>query len=152
MDELVRQLRDLRPEDRAAAMNALHDLGASPQPGGAAAPRMVHSLYQRKLRLLSGKTPVPAGEIDYDTWRRQVKQLEQEEDEADGLSDPQKKRLILQSLLRPAADTVFNIQGPCKDVLEVLDTVYGSVVEGHELLLQFILNINYNYFQFVVQR
>jgi hypothetical protein len=94
-------------------------------------------MYQRKLRLFSGKTPVPAGEVDYDTWRRQVRQLDQEEDDTDCLSDSQKKRLVLQSLLRPAADTVFHIQGPCKDFLEVLDTVYGSVVEGHELLLQF---------------
>jgi len=136
MEDLVRQLRELRSEDRAAVMTALQDLGSSSQPGGATAPRVVHSLYQRKLRVFSGKTPVPPGEVDYDTWRRQVKQLEQEE-ETYGLSDSQKRRIILQSLLRPAADTVFNINGSSEDILEVLDTVYGSVVEGHELLLQF---------------
>ena len=141
MDELLRQFRDLSPADRTAAAHALQDLGVSPRPsgasGGAAGPRVVQSLYQRKLRLFSGKKPVPSGEVDYQTWHRQVSQLDQEDDPDDSLTELQKKRLIQQSLLRPASDTVWNIGGTSKDILDVLNTVYGSVIDGHELLLQF---------------
>ena len=69
-----------------------------------------------------------------------MKQLQQEEDDdSDQLTDSQKKRLIMQSLMRPAADIVYNIQGTSEEILQILDTVYGSVIEGHELLLQFYM-------------
>ena len=86
MDELF---WDLSPADQTAVAHALQDLGVSPRPSGAAGPRVVQSLYQRKLRLFSGKKPVPSGEVDYQTWHHQVSQLDQEDDPDDRLTELQ---------------------------------------------------------------
>jgi hypothetical protein len=89
--------------------------------------------------LFSGKTPVPSGEANFKTWRRQVYQLQKDDtddDDNDALPDHQLKRLLLQSLQPPALDTVWNMDVNSEQILEVLDNLYGSVVDGQDLLLQ----------------
>jgi hypothetical protein len=90
------------------------------------------SYFNRKLRLFSGKSPVPSGEVDFETWRLQVRQLDNEPE----LDENQKRRIILQSLLRPALDSVATVATKV-EILQILDNIYGSVVDGTELLLKF---------------
>ena len=124
VDDLVQQLRTLSPEDRAIALYTIR----SPP-----VPRSDPSYFIRKLRIFSGKSPVPAGEVEFETWRTQAKQLEDDDD----VSPAQKKRIILQSLFRPAMDAVKSVVGDYKEILTILDTLYGSVVDGQDLLIQF---------------
>ena len=93
------------------------------------------STFHRKLRLFSGRVPVPHGEVDYVSWRMKVSQIQTDDD--DLITDGQLKRIILESLQRPALDTLRNSTGSSTEVLEVLDTLYGSVEDGQELLIQF---------------
>ena len=139
-------LRLLNPEERAEALQALGASSPPPQPGHSGQESRVEkvyvsqpSYYNRKLRLFSGKIPVPSGETNFKTWRRQVYQLEKDEEDDDddnALPDHQLKRLILQSLQPPALDTVWNMDVNSEQILEVLDNLYGSVVDGQDLLLQ----------------
>ena len=140
MDVFMEQFRDLSVEEQ---QQALANLGAAAtprtgaQPAPASSSNQQHngsssSLFRRKFRLFSGKTPVPSAEVDYTTWRMQVRQGQDEE----GSPDRILKQLVLQSLLRPALETVRNITGTTKDVLQMLDTLYGSVADGQELLIQ----------------
>ena len=126
IDQVVQQLEALSGDDRRRAVSRLNladrivvETPSRPPP--------------RKLRLFSGKSPVPSGEVDFDTWRLLVKQLEGDEH----VSTSDKKSIILQNLLRPALDAVRSIDGDFKQILSVLDNLYGSVVDGTELLIQF---------------
>lgn len=136
MDDLLSQLRDLSSDERAAALQAL---GADDNPTIPAQPERIivtqQSQFTRKLRLFSGKTPVPNGEVDFETWRPQVRQLFDEAE--DELSDKQLRRVIIQSLQRPALDTVKNHIGNTRQLLEILDNLYGAVVDSKELLIQY---------------
>ena len=135
MEDIIEQLRLLSPEDRAVAMQ---EFRASPDPpaGPSGQPDRVvvtqQSYFNRKLRLFSGKSPVPSGEVDFETWRLQVRQLDHETD----LDANQTRRIILQSLLRPALDSVVTADTTV-EILQILDNIYGSVVDGAELLLKF---------------
>lgn len=60
------------------------------------------SYSQSRVRTFSGRLPKPSGEVDYDAWRIQVDLLLNDA----SLSDSQKVRRILESLLSPAADIV----------------------------------------------
>ena len=90
----------------------------------------------RPLRLFSGKTPTPAGEVDFQTWRI----LAQQKLDDSTLSDAAKKRTITQSLLRPALDTVrTSIKDANTDELfRILLDVYGDVADGQELYIRFL--------------
>ncbi|KAI2644375.1 Modulator of apoptosis 1 [Labeo rohita] len=59
-------------------------------------------LRQSRIRTFSGRIPKPNGEGDYETWRTQVDLLLSDPSS----SDSQKVRIILESLLSPAADIV----------------------------------------------
>ena len=123
---VVQQLQALSNEDRKAAISQLNladriivETSSRPAP--------------RKLRLFSGKFPIPSGEVDFDTWRLLVRQLEEDPH----VSDTDKKTTILQNILRPALDAVKAVDGDYKVLVKVLDNVYGNVVDGAELLIQF---------------
>ena len=148
MDELLEQLRGLDTGDRNQALAAL-GIGRTPaipenEAGNSQPPGRQQnsnnrvgppSMFYRKLRLFSGKLPVPHGEVDYVTWRMQVHQIQDDDEEE--VSDGALKRLILQNLQRPALDSLRNSTGSASCMLEVLDTLYGSVEDGQELLIQF---------------
>ncbi len=89
-----------------------------------------------RLRSFSGKIPRPSNEPDYDTWRSSVDFLLDDP----SISDLSRTRKILDSLLPPAADVVKHIgpQASPTVYLELLESVYGSVVDGDELLARFM--------------
>ena len=126
VDDVLQQLQALSAEDRKSIVTRLNladrivvETSSRPPP--------------RKLRLFSGKSPVPSGEVDFDTWRLLVKQLEED----GNVTDVDKKAIILQNLLRPALDAVRSVEGSFREVLKVLDNLYGTIVDGAELLIKF---------------
>ena len=76
--------------------------------------------------------------MEFETWRLQVRQLVDEAE--DDLSDKQIRRIIIQSLQRPDLDTVKTHIGSTQQLLEILDNLYGSVVDSQELLIQYYSN------------
>lgn len=96
----------------------------------------VHLRSSHRLRVFSGKVPRPQHEVDYDTWRSSVDLV---------LSDPaiseiQRSRQILDSLLPPAADMVKHLS-PDMSVniyIQQLDSAYGTVQDGEELYAKFM--------------
>ena len=63
------------------------------------------SSHRRRLRLFSGKTPIPSGELDYENWKRPARQLVDD----CSLSGWEVERLsrIVESLLSPASNIVW---------------------------------------------
>ena len=125
LQEVKQQLSALSVEDRRRAIADL-DLAERIVVQSSSAPK------PRKLRLFSGRLPVPSGEVDFETWRLLVTQLEGDTH----ITEADKKCIILQNLLRPALDAVKAV-GTLAEVLSVLDNLYGSVVDGQELLIRF---------------
>lgn len=126
VDQVTQSLRDLSEEDRRKVLGQLDlkdrivvETSNRPTP--------------RKLRLFSGKVPFPSGEVDFETWDLLVCQLVKD----GSVSEEDKKQAIFQNLLRPALDTVKSASGTVKELLGVLRQVYGSVVDGKELLIRF---------------
>lgn len=89
-----------------------------------------------RLRNFSGRCPRPPNEPDFDTWRVSVELLLSDP----AISDLQRVRRILDSLLSPAADVVKHVRPPALPAvyLELLESVYGSVEDGDELLAKFM--------------
>lgn len=89
-----------------------------------------------RLRSFSGKIPRPPNEPDFDAWRASVKFLLDDP----SVSDLSRTRRILDSLLPPAADVIkhVNPQSSPSVYLELLESVYGSVEDGEELLAKFM--------------
>ena len=92
-------------------------------------------LWTRRLRIFSGKSSVPANELDHDAWKFQVEDLISQTE----LPEPCQRRLILQSLSQPALGLVRSLgkTPTVEQILQVIDVVYGPVVDGHNLLVKF---------------
>ena len=125
LDDVKQQLSALSVEDRRRAIADL-DLADRIVVQATSSPK------PRKLRLFSGRKPIPSGEVDFETWRLLVKQLEAD----DHISDGDKKLVVLQNLLRPALDAVKSC-GALSEILDILDNLYGTIVDGQELLIRF---------------
>lgn len=96
----------------------------------------LHSSSHPRLRTFFGRTPRPNGEVDYETWRTQVDLL---------ISDPyvtdsQKVRKILESLLTPATDVVrpLGIDSSPSAYVAHLESAFGVVEDGEELFAAFL--------------
>ena len=89
----------------------------------------------RRLRLFSGKTPVPSGELDFENWRRLARQLLKDESIPDG----EKRSRITESLVPPALNVVWAVSdgSPAQEYLTCLSRAYGSTSDGDELLTSF---------------
>lgn len=89
-----------------------------------------------RLRSFSGKVPRPVNEPDFDTWRASVQFLLDDP----SISDLSRTRRILDCLLPPAADVIKHVspQSSPSVYLELLESVYGSVEDGDELLAKFM--------------
>lgn len=85
-----------------------------------------------RLRVFSGRSPRPPNEPDFDTWRASVDYLLNDP----SISDLHRTRKILDSLLPPATDVVKHVRPPALPAvyLALLESVYGSVEDGDELL------------------
>lgn len=94
----------------------------------------MHSSF--RLRPFSGKIPRPNNELDYDTWRANVDLFLTDP----SMSDLHRTRKILDSLLPPATDVIKHVspQALPSVYLQLLDSVYGSVEDGDELLAKFM--------------
>ncbi|KAL4008223.1 hypothetical protein ACER0C_002077 [Sarotherodon galilaeus] len=89
-----------------------------------------------RLRNFSGKLPCPSHEVDFDTWRHSVELLLQDPN----LSDLQRSRKILDSLVPPAVNVVKPL-GPealPSAYLELLHSAFGTVEDGDELFAKFL--------------
>lgn len=94
------------------------------------------SYSQSRVRTFSGRLPKPNGEVDYDAWRIQVDLLCNDA----SLSDSQKVRRILESLLSPAADIVkpLGTNATPEAYLTQLESAFGVVEDGEELFATFL--------------
>lgn len=94
------------------------------------------SYSQSRIRTFSGRVPKPNGEVDYDAWHTQVDLLLSDM----SLSDSQKVRRILESLLSPAADIVkpLGTNAAPQAYLNQLDSAFGVVEDGEELFATFL--------------
>lgn len=97
----------------------------------------MHSSF--RLRPFSGKIPRPNSELDYDTWRANVDLILTDP----SMSDLHRTRKILDSLLPPATDVIKHVspQALPSVYLQLLDSVYGSVEDGDELLAKFMVTL-----------
>lgn len=89
-----------------------------------------------RLRTFSGKIPRPNSESDYDTWRFHVELIMTDP----AISDLQRSRKILESLLPPAADVIKHLipGAPPTAYLQLVDSAFGTVEDGEELFAQFM--------------
>lgn len=89
-----------------------------------------------RLRAFSGRSPRPANEVDYDTWRTNVESIMNDP----AISDLHRTRRILDSLLPPATEITKHLgsQAPPTTCLELLDSAYGTVEDGDELFAKFM--------------
>lgn len=91
-----------------------------------------HQEISVRLRVFSGRSPRPNNEPDYDTWRASVELLMTDP----SISDLHRTQKIADSLLPPATDVIKQV-GPRaspSEYLELLDSVYGSVEDGDDLV------------------
>lgn len=89
----------------------------------------------KRLRSFSGRVPKPPGEVDFETWCLHVELMFQ-----DGYTMDVQRRLILESLLSPAADIVKQLgsQSPPQDYVKLLQSAYGLVDDGEEIFARFL--------------
>ncbi|CAI5655207.1 unnamed protein product [Oreochromis niloticus] len=95
--------------------------------------------YEEVLRDMMSeisKTPRPSNETDYDTWRSHAELLRKDST----LSNLQKSRKMVESLLSPAADIVKRLspEATPETYLQLLDAAFGTVEDGEELFAQFM--------------
>lgn len=92
-----------------------------------------------RLRPFSGKIPRPNSELDYETWRANVDLILTDP----SMSDLHRTRKILDSLLPPATDVIRHVNPHALPsvYLQLLDSVYGSVEDGDELLAKFMVTL-----------
>lgn len=89
----------------------------------------------RRLRLFSGKSPVPSGELDFENWRRLARQLLKD----DSVPEREKRSRITESLVPPALNVVWAVAdgSSAQEHLDTLARAYGSTADGDELLTSF---------------
>ena len=77
-----------------------------------------------RLKTFSGKDPVPNGEVDFNTWWMKAKPLTEDTE----WTETQKRKSILDSLMKPALDMVKGqLTKPCADIMKILKNAYGDV-------------------------
>ncbi|KAM9741694.1 uncharacterized protein ACNS7B_012695 isoform 3-T11 [Menidia menidia] len=92
--------------------------------------------HVQRLRVFSGRLPRPAHEADYETWHSGVDLLLKDP----SVSELQRSRRIVESLLPPAADMLKHLSSdtPSTVYLNILDSAYGTVQDGEELFAKFM--------------
>ena len=93
-------------------------------------------LAYTKIRTFSGRLPRPNGEVDYEAWRTQVDLLLSDS----SLTDADKVRKILQSLLSPALEVVkpLGVTALPSAYVTQLESAFGVVEDGEELFTAFL--------------
>ncbi|XP_070549141.1 paraneoplastic antigen Ma2-like [Ptychodera flava] len=100
-------------------------------------PRTNESGWYRKLRVFSGRLPVPVNEDDYESWAEQAEQMIKEWN----VSDAEKKKRIAESLTGPAMNTIRSLTPApnltVRDYLDALEGSYGTRLTRAESLKAF---------------
>ena len=98
--------------------------------------KSLHAHSSVRLRTFSGKDPRPYSEADYDTWRSHGKLMMNDP----SVSDIEKTRKIIESLLAPATDVIRHLgpEAPPTSYLQLLDSAFGLVEDGEELFARFM--------------
>jgi len=122
-ESLRQTLEGLSTEDRDFVRQLLAD--GEPSEATACSSNNQSQPFIRKLRLFSGKKPVPNGEVDFETWSRLAQQVVNDTE----VSESSKQRVVLSSLLRPALDIALS-ETTSKGTLDTLRTIYGNVQDG----------------------
>ena len=95
---------------------------------------IVSTPQHRRIRPFSGKSPVPNGEWDFDTWDQVVTQSII----GSNMTPTQKRSTVIDSLMPPALDVVRDIgSGPANELLTALRKAYGMVKDGDDLYAEF---------------
>ena len=88
----------------------------------------------KRLKVFSGAKKIANNEVDYKHWKRSATRILEDND----LTEPQKKRIVLQSLTGAAEDLIDLHRGsPCEEIFEILEKLYGSTADGTDLLADF---------------
>ena len=100
------------------------DIGKDDRPSGSAG-------RPRKLRSFSGSKDAESGVVDFETWRLYARPLVEDRH----LHESEKKRLLVESLLRPALEiaTSLDPDASSEDILDLLENHYGEVSDGFEM-------------------
>ncbi|XP_071789562.1 paraneoplastic antigen Ma1 homolog [Asterias amurensis] len=118
---------------------SLDDLKPSVPTSDGASPPVKHivtkTAHRRRLRLFSGKFPVPSGEFDYESWKRPARQLVDDI----GVSQSEKLSRLIESLLPPASKIVWALgkYASADECLDGLEKAFGVTADGDELYLKF---------------
>ncbi|XP_040180256.1 paraneoplastic antigen Ma1 homolog [Rana temporaria] len=91
----------------------------------------------RKLRVFSGRQPVPTGEDSFEEWLDQATQALDEWD----IPETQKKQRITESLKGPASAAIHNLKlrkrnCVAQDYLNILQDVFGCTEKASDLIYQ----------------
>ena len=88
----------------------------------------------RKIKPFSGASKVGGGEVDYAHWRRAASQIIEDGEIFEG----RKRNILLQSLSGIAEDAIDMYRDrSCDKVFEILDQIFESTSDGHDLLADF---------------
>lgn len=88
----------------------------------------------KKLKPFSANAKLGNGEVDYKHWRRAALRVIEDHE----ISEGQKRNVLLQSLVGAAEDSIDLDRGlPCRELLDVLDKLYGTTVDSRNLLADF---------------
>ena len=88
----------------------------------------------RKIEPFSGASKVGGGEVDYAHWRRAANRIIEDGE----ISKGRKRNILLQSLSGVADDAIdMYCDRSCQTILEILDLIFGSASDGHDLLTDF---------------
>lgn len=161
-DEIMTRLKALSGEKRRRTLQRLsHDMGESnvsslsenPPPmasrtsrsgqsvGAVQANHSVSSTQNvivdttpRRIKNFSGASKIGGGEVDFKHWRRAAVRIVGDND----LTENKKRLLLLQSLVGEADDAIDLYRESCpNDLILILDKVYGTTADGHDLLADF---------------
>ena len=88
----------------------------------------------RKIKLFSGASKVGGGEVDYAHWRRAANRIIEDGE----ISEGRKRNILLQNLSGVAEDAIDMYRDrSCQTIVEILDQIFGSTSDGHDLLADF---------------
>ena len=88
----------------------------------------------RKIEPFSGASKVGGGEVDYAHWRRTANRIIEDGE----ISEGRKRNILLQSLSGVAEDAIDMYRDrSCQTIVEILDQIFGSTSDGHDLLADF---------------
>ena len=88
----------------------------------------------RKIKAFSGASKVGGGEVEYAHWRRAANRIIEDGE----ISEGRKRNILLQSLSGIAEDAIDMYRDrSCETIVEILDQIFGSTSDGHDLLAEF---------------